>query len=75
MKALTIVGSILMALGIAGMIWGGIEYFDNRSSIEIGDTNITIEQDLPPIAIGGAIAAGVGLLAIGVGAMGRGRKN
>ncbi len=75
MKPLTIVGAILLALGAAGLIWGGVEYFDNRHDIEIGDVSVVVQDDIPPLAIGGAIAAGVGLVALVAGALGRGRSN
>jgi hypothetical protein len=75
MKPLTIVGAILLALGAAGLIWGGVEYFDNRHDLQIGDVNVIIEDDIPPMAIGGAIAAGVGVVALVAGALGRGRSN
>jgi hypothetical protein len=75
MKPLMIFGVILMALGVAGMIWAGVEYYDDRKTLEIGDARFVIEDaEIPPVGIGGAIAFGVGVLAMGAGALGGGRK-
>ena len=74
MKPLTMVGAILLALGVIGLIWGGYEYFDNRSEVEIGDVNIVVSDEVPPILIIGGIAAAAGVVVIAVGALGRGRN-
>ncbi len=69
MKVLTIVGSILLALGLAGVIWGVVQMQDDRDTLDIGDTEIVFDEgDFPPIGIAGAIGAGVGglLLVLGV---------
>jgi hypothetical protein len=69
MKALTLIGALLLALGLAGVIWGGVEMYDDRDAIEIGDEEIVLDDgDFPPIGIAGAIAAGIGLVIIVVGA-------
>jgi hypothetical protein len=75
MKSLMLIGAILLALGIAGVIWGLVEMNDDRDTLEIGDSEIVFDEgDFPPIGIAGAIMAGVGLLMIGGGAL-AGRKN
>jgi hypothetical protein len=75
MKSLMLIGAILLALGIAGVIWGLVEMTDDRDTLEIGDSEIVFDEgDFPPIGIAGAIMAGVGLLMIGGGAL-AGRKN
>jgi hypothetical protein len=69
MKALTLIGALLLALGLAGVIWGGVEMYDDRDTLEIGDTDIVLDEgDFPPIGIAGAITAGVGLVLLVVGA-------
>ncbi len=70
MKPLMLVGAILFALGLAGVIWGLVDMADDRDVIDLGgDSQIVLDEgDFPPIGIAGAIAAGVGLLLVGVGA-------
>ena len=75
MKTLTLIGAILLALGIAGVIWGVVEMQQDRDELDIGDVNIVVDEgQFPPIGIAGAIGAGVGVLMIGAGAMG-GKKS
>jgi hypothetical protein len=75
MKILVMIGAILLALGIAGVIWGLVEMGDDRDTLEIGDSEIVFDEgDFPPVGIAGAIMAGVGLLMVGAGAL-AGRKN
>ena len=72
MKTLTLIGAILLALGLAGVIWGVVAMQDDRDEFDIGDVNIVVDEgDFPPLGIAGAISAGVGVLMIGAGAMGR----
>ena len=70
MRVLMIVGAIVLALGIAGIIWGIVDMADDRDSIEIGDSEIVFDEgDFPPIGIAGVIGAVVGGLMIGASAM------
>lgn len=75
MKSLTMIGILLFVIGVIGVIWGVVEMYDDRDTIDLGeDVNIVLDDgDFPPIGIAGAITAGVGLMLIAVGAMG-GRK-
>jgi len=74
MKTLMLIGAILLALGIAGVIWGLVEMNDDRDTLEIGDSEIVFDEgDFPPAGIAGAIMAGAGLVMVGVGAV-AGRK-
>lgn len=69
MKTLTIAGSILLALGLAGVIWGGVVMHQDRDSIDIGEMHIVVDKgEFPPLGIAGAIGAAVGAVMIGVGA-------
>ncbi|MCA8915107.1 MAG: hypothetical protein KDB90_06815 [Planctomycetes bacterium] len=75
MKTLMTVGAILLALGLAGMIWGGVEMYNDRDTFDVGDVHVIVDEgDFPPIGIAGAIASGVGVLMIGTGAV-AGRKD
>lgn len=69
MKNVALIGVVLLALGLAGVIWGFVDMFDDRDTLEIGDSEIVFDEgDFPPIGIAGAIAAGLGLVLIVVGA-------
>jgi hypothetical protein len=71
MKTLTLTGSILLALGIAGVIWGIVEMRADRDTFEVGDVRVVVDQgEFPPVGIAGAIGAGVGILMIAGGAIG-----
>ena len=75
MKSVAMIGVILLALGLAGVIWGVVEMYDDRDTIELGDSEIVLDEgDFPPVGIAGAIAAGLGLVFITVGSVG-GRKS
>jgi hypothetical protein len=75
MKTVTLLGVLLLALGLAGVIWGVVEMYDDRDTMEIGDSEIVFDEgDFPPLGIAGAIAAGLGVVLIVVGAA-SGRKS
>lgn len=70
MNTLTLIGGILIALGVAGLIWGGVKYFDSRSELEIGDVEIVIqEREFPPELTAGAVSATIGVILFTFGAM------
>lgn len=69
MKMATIVGIILIVLGVVGLALGGITYTTREKVVDIGPIEATAEKreriPLPPIAGGLALAAGVVLLIAG----------
>jgi hypothetical protein len=69
MKATTIVGIALIALGIVAFAFGGISYTDREKVLDIGPIEATTEErktiPLPPILGGAALVAGVVLLVAG----------
>lgn len=70
MKSLLLAGALLLALGLAGIIWGVVDMMDDRDTLEIGDTSIVFDEgDFPPIGIAGAVAAGLGVVLIIVGSV------
>lgn len=74
MKALMLVGVLLLALGLAGIIWGVVDMADDRDTLEIGDATVVFDDgDFPPIGIAGAVAAGLGIVLILVGGVGKRR--
>jgi hypothetical protein len=76
MKTVTLLGVLLLALGLAGVIWGVVEMYDDRDTIDLGeDAEIILDDgDFPPLGIAGAIAAGLGVVLIVVGST-TGRKS
>ena len=69
MKALTIVGIILIALGVVALAYQGISYTTTEKVVDIGPLKVEAQKEktipLPPILGGVAIAAGVVLLIVG----------
>lgn len=58
-----IVGVVLVLLGIAGLVYGGIDYTRRRTVLEIGTFKATaVEHEtlpIPPIVGGIAVVAGL----------------
>jgi hypothetical protein len=69
MKGITIVGVILVVLGLAGLLWPVISYTRTEKVAEIGPLEVTNEHTktvpVPPLASGAAVAAGVALVIVG----------
>jgi hypothetical protein len=69
MNIMTIVGIILIALGVVGLIYGGITYTSTKNVVDLGAVQLKVDQEkeipLSPIAGAGAVAAGVILVLVG----------
>jgi hypothetical protein len=69
MKALTVVGIVLIVLGVVALAYQGITYTTKEKVVDIGPLKVEAEKEktipLPPILGGVAIAAGVVLLIVG----------
>jgi hypothetical protein len=69
MKLASVVGIVLIVLGVIGLAMGGISYTTREKVVDIGPIEATAEKreriPLPPIAGGLALAAGVVLLIAG----------
>jgi hypothetical protein len=69
MKMASIVGIVLIVLGVIGLAVGGINYTSREKVIDIGPIEATAEKreriPISPIAGGIALAAGVVLLIAG----------
>jgi hypothetical protein len=67
--AVKLLGMILIALGLVGLVWGGITYTTREKLVDIGPIHATREQThnipLPPIAGAAALIGGVVLLVAG----------
>jgi hypothetical protein len=64
-----VLGLILIALGLVGLIWGGFSYTTRKKVVDIGPIHATRDQThnipLPPIAGAIALIGGVALLVTG----------
>ena len=63
------IGMILIALGVAGLAWGGFTYTTQEKVLDFGPIHATRDEThtvpLPPIAGGLALAGGIVLLVTG----------
>ena len=70
MKAATIVGMLLIALGIIGFATGGISFTHEKKDVDLGPVQISHKtQDtvpISPILSTIALVAGVSLVVVGV---------
>jgi len=66
MKVGTLVGIILVVLGLVGIAYGGISYSQRREVARVGPLQVTTREErtipISPIAGGVAILAGVALI-------------
>ena len=69
MKVASIVGILLVIVGVIGLAYGGITYTHREKVVDIGPIQATAEKHdripLPPIVGGLSLAAGVVLLVAG----------
>jgi hypothetical protein len=69
MKTFTVVGIVLIALGVAVLIYEGFTYTTRETVIDIGPIHATAEREktfpLPPVLGIAAIAGGVALMMAG----------
>ena len=70
MKPATMLGAVLIVLGLAALAYQGITYTSREKVIDIGPLEATAERQktipLPPIMGIVAVAAGVALVIVGV---------
>ncbi|WP_348266503.1 DUF3185 domain-containing protein [Edaphobacter paludis] len=69
MKAATIVGILLILLGIIGFAVGGVSFTHTKKDVDMGPLQISHQQKqtipISPILSTIALIAGVGLVAVG----------
>jgi hypothetical protein len=69
MKPLSIAGLVLIALGVAALVYQGVSYTSRDTVIDIGPIKATAEHQktvpLPPVVGIVAVAAGVALMVAG----------
>ena len=66
MKVGTLVGLVLIVLGVIGVIYGGITYTKNRDTVGIGPIEVTATEKetipISPIVGGVLLVAGIALV-------------
>jgi hypothetical protein len=69
MRPLTILGAILVAIGILALAYQGITYTKREKVLDIGPIHATAEREktvpLPPLVGAAAVIGGVVLLVVG----------
>jgi hypothetical protein len=69
MKPISIVGMVLVALGLVALVYQGITYTSHETVIDIGPLHATADRQktlpLPPVLGIAAVAGGVALLIAG----------
>ena len=68
MKPTMIIGIVLIVLGVAGLIFGGISYTTREKIVDIGGLHVTAEtrKTIPiPLIVGGlAVAGGIAAVVV-----------
>jgi hypothetical protein len=69
MKTATVMGIVLIVLGIVSLAYQGITYTTHKKQVDLGPIQVTTEQHktipLPPILGGWALVGGIVLLVAG----------
>jgi len=70
MKAATVVGIVLIVVGIIGFAVGGISFTHEKTDVDLGPVQVSHEQKstvpIPPILSTIALLGGIGLVVVGV---------
>jgi hypothetical protein len=64
MKIMTIVGIILIVLGVVGLIYGGISYTSTKNVVDLGSVHLKVDQkkEIPFSPIAGAASVAIGVV-------------
>ena len=69
MKPATMIGIILIVLGVVALAWQGISYTTTERVVDLGPLKVDAKKEktipLPPVLGGLALAGGVVLVAVG----------
>ena len=70
MKPITVVGLVLIVVGLVALVYQGITYTSRETVIDIGPLHATADRQktlpLPPVLGIAAVASGVALLIVGL---------
>ncbi|MBX3144939.1 MAG: hypothetical protein KF813_14365 [Trueperaceae bacterium] len=69
MRSLTLIGVILVVLGIAAFVFDRVSFTERTTAVEVGPVQVTTERErsisIPNIAAGAAVAAGLIMIVMG----------
>ncbi|MFC6644362.1 DUF3185 domain-containing protein [Granulicella cerasi] len=69
MKAATVIGIVLVLLGIVGFAMGGFSFSHEKKDVDMGPLQISHQKKetvpIPPILSGIALLGGIGLIVVG----------
>ena len=69
MKVATVVGIVLILVGIVGFVVGGVSFTHEKKDVDIGPVQVSHQQKstipIPPILSTIALLGGIGLLVVG----------
>jgi hypothetical protein len=70
MKPATLIGGILILLGIVGFAMGGFSFTHEKKDVNLGPVQVSHEQKktvpIPPVLSTIALIGGIGLVVVGV---------
>jgi uncharacterized membrane protein YidH (DUF202 family) len=70
MRGMVIIGVILIALGVIGLVAGGVSYTKDKDTADLGPIDISVEEKervaIPRAVSIGAVVAGVVVLLMGM---------
>jgi hypothetical protein len=66
---MTIIGLVLIVLGVVGLIYGGITYTTSKDVVNMGSVHLQVDQkkQIPLSPIAGTIAVAIGVILIIIG--------
>lgn len=69
MKATTVVGIVLIALGILGFVFGGVSFTHKKKDVDMGPIQVSHKETrsypISPVVSTVVLVAGVGLVIVG----------
>lgn len=69
MKVATVVGIVLILVGIIGFVVGGVSFTHEKKDVDIGPVQVSHQQKstipIPPILSTIALLGGIGLIVVG----------
>jgi uncharacterized membrane protein YidH (DUF202 family) len=69
MKPATVIGIVLIVIGVIALVWGGISYTREETVLDLGPAELKAERretiPLPPVLGGLALVGGVILVVVG----------
>ncbi|HUY81264.1 MAG TPA: hypothetical protein VMU92_06035 [Acidobacteriaceae bacterium] len=69
MKATTVVGIVLIAIGILGFVFGGVSFTHKKKDVDMGPIQVTHKETrsypISPVVSTVVLVAGVGLVIVG----------